>query len=677
VAVSFSFRVNEMNPTSPPRHENQRGSLSQVLSDLAVLSAARLTRAIEGASEGDELLADVRSFGQTLARAGVKTKLRSYQRGAWRLLLFLSRAGRDILSFTLGDWTTLRLELASERNAHSLLQGARAFLRMKAQEGLIREEQVPPTIEPSACEGLSQAAWRELFDFRARLSLGHVGGTVTAYCWGVRELLIFLERRGQTLAALAASDLVSFREEVKARAHRGELCASRAEAVLCGVRYFLREKGQETLWPRPLAFKRARQRVRYMQKAMDPHEEQIRRELNDFERKRRALGYRSVSRTGARALLGFLSARGQTLKTFTSRDWDVFEQAQRGRGHLLAGAVAFLRIKAKDGLIREAQVPVFVRPRKSPPVLPTGLAWCAGLLEEALSVKAFSATTRPGYRRSLRDLLVWLSEEHGITDLAHVTRDVVTAYRLHLQSCSSIKGAPYAASTQVNALKALRFFFSWLFKTGRVLTDPTLHLPNPRRPQPLPRPLKVSEVARLIVSLPKTTLGLRDRALIELLYGTGMRRAEAAGLRLDDVDLEQRAILIRCGKGGKERIVPLGKKAREVLIDYLEHSRVRLLRGEDPGALFLGCAGKGLSISYLTARLRILGLRSGVKARPHILRHSCATHLLKGHADIRHIQRLLGHASLKTTETYTKVEVSDLREVIQRCHPRERKDARP
>ena len=150
-----------------------------------------------------------------------------------------------------------------------------------------------------------------------------------------------------------------------------------------------------------------------------------------------------------------------------------------------------------------------------------------------------------------------------------------------------------------------------------------------------------------------------------------MRRAELARLLLDDIDLEQATILIRQGKGKKDRMVPLGKNAKEALLDYLELSREKLLRGKT-NAVFVGNGDRPLSIDYITERVKTLGKRAGLEVRPHLLRHSCATHLLKGRADIRQIQRLLGHKSLQSTERYTRVEVSDLRKVIQRCHPREK-----
>lgn len=246
----------------------------------------------------------------------------------------------------------------------------------------------------------------------------------------------------------------------------------------------------------------------------------------------------------------------------------------------------------------------------------------------------------------------------------------MTDYALHLQRSESRAGRPYAASTQGAALAALRFFFGFMVKSGELLSDPMSHLPRPRVPKHLPRPLKVREIERLIQCLPETVLGRRDRAMVELLYGTGMRAAELCSLTLEDLDLEQGLVFIREGKGKKDRLVPLGQRAREAVLGYLDDGRGRLLRTKTQ-ALFLNVQGTALRRNWLSQHLRRLGERLGLHVRPHLLRHSCATHLLRGKADIRQIQRLLGHESLRTTERYTKVEIQDLRAVIKRCHPRE------
>jgi site-specific recombinase XerD len=247
----------------------------------------------------------------------------------------------------------------------------------------------------------------------------------------------------------------------------------------------------------------------------------------------------------------------------------------------------------------------------------------------------------------------------------------MTAFRLSLQTRETRKGVPLAVSTQHGTLSALRFLFSWLVRKGTLLADPMVHLDSPRLVDRLPRPLKVEEVESLLRSLPDTTLGRRDRAIVELLYGTGMRRMELASLNVGDVELEEMTVLVRRGKGRRERLLPLGTKAKEALLEYLEASRPGLVRSTTE-ALFLSGSGRRFSGHGLMIRLRNVGERVGLKVRPHLLRHSCATHLLRGRADIRHIQQLLRHKSLRTTERYTRVEVQDLKDVIRRCHPREK-----
>jgi integrase/recombinase XerD len=652
----------------------------------------RITSGVQASAEGESLrarvLREVAAFGETLAGVG-RVRRRAFQRAAVKLIFVLSRSGKDVSAIALEDWRRFEDEVTARqpRIAERILTGARAYLRFKGREGALEKERVPPARhdQVEALAQLSPEAQREVVSFRERLRACRGASATSAYTAGVRELLLFLEERGNTAAAMTAADFVAFQEEIRARVARGELGASMVTPLLCGVRLYLREKaamGEVT----DVALIEAasplnNRRLHALLAAHSAQEAELAREVEGFRERRMALGYgeSSPQQRGARRLLRFLAARGRNLVEITKDDWNDFKRQVTSDGRVfnhshpvLVGAAAYLRMKARQGVIGDDQVPKVIVRRRVAPELPPSLAACLRLLDEAMAAQDFAANTRPTYRRALRDFLVWLKEEHAVTEIAEVTRDVVTAYRLSLQARASVKGTPYALYTQIGILTALRFFFSWLVKTGRLLTDPTIHLPRPRRPQHLPRSLKVSEVARVIASLPTTTLGLRDRALVELLYGTGMRRSEVSRLRLDDIDLEQRVILIREGKGRKDRVVPLGKKAKQVLLDYLEHGRVKLLRGKEQAAVFLGRRGERLSESQVTHRVAELGLKVHLKMAPHVLRHSCATHLLKGRADIRHIQRLLGHKSLQTTERYTKVEVADLREVIQRCHPREK-----
>lgn len=383
---------------------------------------------------------------------------------------------------------------------------------------------------------------------------------------------------------------------------------------------------------------------------------------------------------GSRALLSFLAARGHTPTTLTATDLQEFRQEVHGTHRqsaamtMLAGARLFLRQLADEGRCRPEQVLPSLNcgPRRAAPALPPILGAAASELDRAMRAAGLANDTRTIYTRVWRDFLRYLTEEQGIEDLVSVSREVVTGYRLSLQTRLTARGTPYASSSQKSAVAALRFLFTWLVRTGQLVADPTRHLRLPRAAQTLPRVPSTSDVVRVLRASPKSPAGLRDRAALELLYGTGLRGGELVRLDLGDVDLAQRLVLVREGKGRQDRLVPLGSRARAALVAYLERGRPALLWHRETPAVFVVRGGARLSRGHLCTRVRRLAARRGIALRPHLLRHACATHLLKGRADIRHIQRLLGHKSLSTTERYTRVEISDLRAVVRRCHPRER-----
>lgn len=221
------------------------------------------------------------------------------------------------------------------------------------------------------------------------------------------------------------------------------------------------------------------------------------------------------------------------------------------------------------------------------------------------------------------------------------------------------------------ALVALRGFFRFLRAEGILGDDPLEDVPLPSFPRKLPDVLSREEVERLLSQPdPSTPLGLRDSALLELLYATGMRVSEAADLKLDGLQRELGYVLVE-GKGGKERIVPFGEPARERLADYLERGRPRLVKGRDPGYLFLNPRGGRLSRQGIWKVIKKYALMAGIaRVSPHTLRHSFATHLLQGGADLRVVQILLGHADISTTQIYTAVGIDYLRAVHRRYHPR-------
>jgi integrase/recombinase XerD len=644
-----------------------------------------------GASLRARVLRETAAFRQKLLAAGKSADVAADGlRAAVKLVFFLERRGKRVDEIELADWAAFEDEVKGGSARQSMLAGARAYLRSKGLGAVLGKKRGRKG--PRAVKGiklLSPESRAELVAFRDRLTGEVAGSTRHAYVWGARELLLFVERRGLATARLTLADWKAFETQIRAREARGELGRSWAPGALSGARRYLRERAERGfpiddglvpyVTPNDLETRCA------VEVARDPREAAILREVEAFAEKRTALGYEDTPnvRQGAQSLLRFLLRRGLRVTEMTAADWKDFEkEACRGTGYrdpssLLTGASAYLRIKVDEGVLAKSPVPPRPVRRAEPPALPEDLVAGIAALEEAMAVQDLAEGTRKTYRRAVWDLLAWASEEHSVVSVSELTRDMLTAYRLRLQSePSRKKGELLALSTQIGATSALRFFFSWLVRTGRLLADPTRHLPHPRPPRYLPRSLEIGEITRLIRSLPRTTLGLRDRAMVELLYGTGMRRGELSKLDLADVDFDQRQILIREGKGRKDRVVPLGKKAKEALGLYLERSRPKLVaRGKDRGALFLGQQGRRLSKGQVSDHLRVLGRRIHVKLAPHLLRHSCATHLLKGRADIRHIQRLLGHESLQTTERYTKVQTSDLRQVIDRCHPREKSPA--
>jgi site-specific recombinase XerD len=231
-------------------------------------------------------------------------------------------------------------------------------------------------------------------------------------------------------------------------------------------------------------------------------------------------------------------------------------------------------------------------------------------------------------------------------------------------------GEGYAPTSIARKLSALRTFFRFLSREGLIDESPLQLVPAPKRSRTLPTVLSVEEIERLVAApQPNTPLGIRDRCLLEVMYATGLRVAELLGLRLDQIDWSGRSILVR-GKGEKERIVLLGDLAVDALERYVHHSRQVLLGQKTADALYLSHLGVPLSVRGFHLILQGHVLAAGItrKVTPHTLRHSFATHLLEGGADLRSVQELLGHSNLSTTQVYTHVSEGYLREVYARAH---------
>ena len=295
------------------------------------------------------------------------------------------------------------------------------------------------------------------------------------------------------------------------------------------------------------------------------------------------------------------------------------------------------------------------------------------LYEDDLRMRMSDRTT-PDYLAHVRFLLAWL-EGRGVT-LAQVTTSDLLAFQSDLYALRKPDGKPYSLGFQSVRLSAIRNFFRFLYRRGYRLDDPSASLELPRLDKRLPRTILTREEARRILETPRgrSPGQLRDRAILETLYATGIRAGELASLTLYDVDTETRVLRILLGKGRKDRHVPLTTMAARAIEAYLERGRPQLVGRHKASLLFLQNRGGRMQRATLNRIVRHWTAVAHVKKRItcHTFRHSVATHLLKGRADIRHIQALLGHASLATTERYTRVEISDLKEVIRRAHPRGR-----
>jgi integrase/recombinase XerD len=218
----------------------------------------------------------------------------------------------------------------------------------------------------------------------------------------------------------------------------------------------------------------------------------------------------------------------------------------------------------------------------------------------------------------------------------------------------------------------IRSFYAYLEEVGDCVENPSRHLEAPKLWKRVPRTLSREEVAELLEAPnTRTPLGLRDRAMLELMYGTGLRVSELVGLRLDEVDIEEGTVRVR-GKGGKHRLLPLAGQAKRWLERYLRTGRTALRNPQTSGQVFLSRRGVGLSRMGFWKVIRKYALAKGLSSRvtPHVLRHSFATHLLEGGADLRAVQELLGHASIRTTQIYTEVEREYLKRVHRQYHPR-------
>ena len=294
--------------------------------------------------------------------------------------------------------------------------------------------------------------------------------------------------------------------------------------------------------------------------------------------------------------------------------------------------------------------------------------------EEHLRIQNYASRTPYTYGLEAAYFLEFLAER-GLSEPSEIRRDDVLAYLVSLQHLRKADGTTLKAITRRSKTNVILTFLRYLYEEKFILSNPGADIRRPKAPDCLPPPIPDEEQVEKLLQAPDTTKpnGIKDRALMEVLYATALRNAEIRALLTEDVDLHRLELRVRCGKGGKGRVLPLTEPAAAWLEEYLRMVRPLFLKNADDRTLFLNSWGRPISSEKLAAIVRAHAktAKLSVKVTPHTLRHACATHMLARRAGIRHLQRFLGHACPSSTERYTRVEVSDLREVMLRCHPRE------
>ena len=270
--------------------------------------------------------------------------------------------------------------------------------------------------------------------------------------------------------------------------------------------------------------------------------------------------------------------------------------------------------------------------------------------------------------------------ERGLSSIHDISRAVMEAYQRYLFKYRRQNGQPLVISSQIKRLSSVKQYFAYLSKRHRVLYNPAAELQLPKAPAQLPRQiLNINDVQK-VMEMPdlNTPEGQRDRAMLELLYSTGMRRMELANLSLYDIDFSRELVFVKEGKGRKDRVIPVGERALKWLRKYIDDGREKMLFHEDEIALFITINGEKISENYLTqlTGTYIKKAELGKQGSCHIFRHTMATLMLENGADIRYIQQMLGHTSLRTTQIYTQVSIKQLKSVHKLTHPASQKSGK-
>lgn len=311
---------------------------------------------------------------------------------------------------------------------------------------------------------------------------------------------------------------------------------------------------------------------------------------------------------------------------------------------------------------------------------PRGLGALGEAFLRTLEERHFSWRTLKNRRYDLAHFIAWLADR-DITRPVDVTREILDRYHTHVFHEVRVRDQkPRSPEAQVARIVVVKTFFSWLTRRDYLLANPASELELPKVPQRLPRNVLTVDEAEKVLAQPDVTdtLGIRNRAILEVLYSTGMRRGELIALKLTDIDQVRGTLLVREGKGKKDRMIPIGERALSWVQKYTDESRpslaaaTRSSAGDDDDTLFLSSWGGPLGDNTVTMMVRGYVNQAGVKKGAcHLFRHTMATQMLEHGADVRFIQAMLGHAQLTTTQIYTKVAILKLKQVHSQTHPAE------
>ena len=298
--------------------------------------------------------------------------------------------------------------------------------------------------------------------------------------------------------------------------------------------------------------------------------------------------------------------------------------------------------------------------------------------------KAYSERTVENREAALRPFIAWCAER-GLARPQEITKPILERYQRHLFLYRKADGEPLSVRSQHVRTTPIKAFFKWLSRGNHILYNPASELELPRMEKRLPRHVLSAREVETVLAVPDITtpIGIRDRAMLEVFYSTGIRRMELIGLSVTDIDADRGTLMVRQGKGKKDRMVPIGERALAWTQKYREDVRGDFACGSDDGTLFLTTQGEAFAAGRMTQLVRghVTAANLGKRGSCHLFRHSMATLMLEGGADIRFIQAMLGHAELSTTQIYTQVSIRMLKQIHTATHPgrpisaRNRKDA--